>query len=84
MNSIDPLRAASVARHYNRIARAYDFLEAAMERAFRPWRERLWSRLHGGSILEVGVGTGKNLPYHCTARTSTAARRKTRPPPDLK
>ena len=33
------------------------------EGRFQPWREKLWV-LARGDILEVGVGTGKNFPYH--------------------
>ncbi len=50
---------------YNRIAPVYDLMEAIVERfVYRRWRERLWSRVDGNRILEVGVGTGKNLPYY--------------------
>ena len=33
------------------------------ERRFHPWRQRLWSLVHGPRVLEVGVGTGKNMPF---------------------
>lgn len=50
---------------YNRIAPVYDLMEALVERsAFRSWRKELWSRVSGTRILEVGVGTGKNVPYY--------------------
>jgi hypothetical protein len=32
-----------------------------MERRFRPWREKLWQSVRGPKVLEVGVGTGKNM-----------------------
>ena len=36
-----------------------------MERAaFREWRSRLWSRVPEGRVLEVGVGTGKNIAFY--------------------
>ena len=50
---------------YNRIAPVYDLMEAIVERlAFRRWREKLWSQVEGNRVLEVGVGTGKNILYH--------------------
>ena len=48
---------------YNRIAPIYDWVETLSEGRFKPWREKLWSHARG-NILEVGVGTGKNFPYH--------------------
>lgn len=40
-------------------------MEAIIERfAFRRWRGRLWSQVDGNRILEVGVGTGKNILYY--------------------
>lgn len=59
---MDTATIATQAR-YNRIARFYDLVEALSERTFKPWREKLWSHARG-NILEVGVGTGKNFPYH--------------------
>jgi len=36
-----------------------------MERLrFASWRARLWNRIIGNRALEVGVGTGKNLPCY--------------------
>ncbi len=59
---MDTATAQTKAR-YNRIARIYDLAEAMSERRFKPWREELWSQA-SGTILEVGVGTGKNFSYH--------------------
>jgi ubiquinone/menaquinone biosynthesis C-methylase UbiE len=41
----------------------YDRMEAMSERRFRLWRQKLWSLVHGPRVLEVGVGTGKNMPF---------------------
>jgi len=52
-------------KRYDRLARFYDFLEAPMERSrFAAWRKKLQDRITGEWALEVGVGTGKNLPYY--------------------
>ncbi len=62
-NEIDLKATATTKARYNRIARIYDLAEAMSERRFKLWREKLW-RQANGNILEVGVGTGKNFPYH--------------------
>ena len=52
-------------RRYDRVARLYDFLEWPIEHfRFALWRARLKNCIHGSHALEVGVGTGKNLPYY--------------------
>lgn len=57
--------AEAAKRRYNRIAPVYDFMESLVERSrYSKWREMLWSKVDGTHILEVGVGTGKNLPYY--------------------
>ncbi len=53
----------AVRKHYNRVAGLYDFMETLEERTLRSWRQRLLSRAKG-KVLEVGVGTGKNIPYY--------------------
>lgn len=52
-----------IKNRYNRIARVYDILEWPMEMMVSGWRERLMSGAKG-KVLEVGVGTGKNIPYY--------------------
>jgi len=52
-------------RRYDRIAFAYDILDAIPERLFySAWRRRLWGSVAGERVLEVGVGTGKNLRFY--------------------
>lgn len=52
-------------RRYDRLAYAYDILEAPLERLrFAGWRKKLIDRIAGPAALEVGIGTGKNYPYY--------------------
>ncbi len=52
-------------KRYNRLAFFYGFLEAPLEMfRFAAWRSRLTDRIAGNRALEVGIGTGKNLPYY--------------------
>ena len=52
-------------RRYDRISGLYDRLESLPENiAVRRWPETLWSLVEGRRILELGVGTRKNFPYH--------------------
>ncbi len=51
-------------RRYDRVARFYDLFEAGMEGFVRPWRARLWAKVPVGKIIEVGIGTGKNMPFY--------------------
>ena len=45
------------------MARFYDVLEYPMESGFSAWREDLLNEAEG-KTLEVGIGTGKNIPYY--------------------
>lgn len=67
MNDLDVIdnRATEITRRrYQRLSRFYDLMETMAEKRYHPWRERIWSYVNGGPVLEVGVGTGKNLSYY--------------------
>lgn len=59
-------RATEAARkRYDRRAPLYDLMEGFAEKLrFGRWRRLQWSKTGGGRILEVGVGTGKNLLFY--------------------
>ena len=49
---------------YDRIAFLYNILETPIEHfMFKSWRKKVIPEIHG-NILEVGLGTGKNLAYY--------------------
>lgn len=51
-------------KSYDRISGLYDFFEWPIEKAlFSKWRKDLFEGLEG-NILEIGVGTGKNMQYY--------------------
>lgn len=72
MAGIDPQATAQTRARYDRNARFYDLMERGPERHFGPWRAELWRRVRGPQVLEVGVGTGKNMPYYPEGATVTA------------
>ncbi|MEE9216410.1 MAG: methyltransferase domain-containing protein [Anaerolineales bacterium] len=63
------LQTTTAARaRYERIAPIYDWLEVLPEWRYRQWRHRFWDRVtqrlpSEGRLLELGVGTGKNVAY---------------------
>lgn len=61
----EPRFAASpVARVYDRVARFYDLYEAPMDRMGGRARRRRVLRQASGRVLEVGIGTGRNLEFY--------------------
>ncbi|MDY0076316.1 MAG: class I SAM-dependent methyltransferase [Bacteroidales bacterium] len=52
-----------IKKRYNRVAGMYDILEAPMEGIFSTWRRQMLKDV-SGKTLEIGIGTGKNIPYY--------------------
>jgi ubiquinone/menaquinone biosynthesis C-methylase UbiE len=76
-DEIDQKATEATRARYDRVAPVYDVYEGLMERLFfRKWRGLVWQAVHTHlqslsadglrtrRLLEVGVGTGKNLPYY--------------------
>ncbi len=60
-------------KRYNRIAPIYDLMEWFVERTtFRKWRNLLWNQVEGDQVLEIGVGTGKNILFYPSDTKVTA------------
>lgn len=72
MSKIDLQATALTRARYQRLSSIYDLMEGMGEGRYRPWREKLWARVEGPRVLEVGVGTGKNMPYWPKAIQMTA------------
>lgn len=58
----DP-RTAALERTYRLTAPLYDILDWPWERQYRQWRPEVVGEVDG-RVLEVGVGTGQNLPHY--------------------
>lgn len=57
--------SSKISKKYDRIAPYFDALESFIEILFfYGWRKKLWSKLEGQHVLEVGVGTGKNFIFY--------------------
>jgi ubiquinone/menaquinone biosynthesis C-methylase UbiE len=70
--AINMATTQAVQRRYNRIAPIYDLVNGMMERRFKVFLPRAWSLIQGDRILEVGVGTGRNIQYHPAEAQVTA------------
>lgn len=52
-----------IKKRYNRVAGLYDIMETPMEGIFSKWRKQMLKDT-SGKTLEIGIGTGNNIPYY--------------------
>ena len=60
----DPVTTELTRRRYQCLSPFYDAMEGMSERRYHPWRTKLWSQVPGPHVLEVGIGTGKNMLFY--------------------
>lgn len=69
----DPAATTHTRSRYNLTAPLYNLMEAPVERfLYRAWRKQLWAKVLGSVVLELGVGTGKNIRYYPSRVNVTA------------
>ncbi|SMO64827.1 class I SAM-dependent methyltransferase [Fodinibius sediminis] len=57
--------SAHTRSRYDLLAPVYNLMEWPLERLlFQSWRRELWREVEGPQVLEIGVGTGKNIPFY--------------------
>ncbi len=65
------MQSDNISDKYDRVADRYDRMEALVEKLlFRKARRKTIEHAHG-TVLEIGVGTGKNLPYYSSKEIVT-------------
>ncbi len=64
---------SDIEKRYDHLASSYDLWDVILEHLlYRSWRLKLWKKVQGERILEVGVGTGKNIPFYPSGVQTTA------------
>lgn len=65
MKNPNPEQTHFTKKRYNTISVIYNLMEWPVEYLFfKKWRKQLWAKVSGPEVLEIGVGTGKNIPFY--------------------
>jgi ubiquinone/menaquinone biosynthesis C-methylase UbiE len=64
MASVSVEATARTRARYDRNAPFYDLMTRGMDRRLAPVRAAMWATVRGPRALEVGVGTGVNMPFY--------------------
>src|SRR3970040_31347 len=67
-----PIWIRQMARSQTRYMALSALLCLIPEKRFQPWRIQLWSLVKGPQVLEVGVGTGRNIEFYREGARITA------------
>lgn len=52
-------------KRYDATSIIYNLMEWPVEQLwYKKWRKQLWKNIQGPMVLEIGVGTGKNIPFY--------------------
>lgn len=61
----DPSQTRFTKKRYDATSAIYNIMEWPVEQLwYKRWRKELWREVKGPKVLEIGVGTGKNMPFH--------------------
>lgn len=64
-NTNDNKTTARARAKWDRNARFYDWMTRLMEgKKARAWHTKVWGRVKGSRVLEVGAGTGRSFSYY--------------------
>jgi ubiquinone/menaquinone biosynthesis C-methylase UbiE len=63
LEKCDMSETEKIIKRYDRVSAIYDLMEMPMEVFAGKWRKEITGEVYG-KILEVGVGTGKNIPFY--------------------
>lgn len=64
MVPLDVIATQKTKNRYQRLEPFYGFMETIPEKRYLPQHLQLWSFVEEQDILEVGIDTGKNIPFY--------------------